>query len=127
LQVYRNEIAPAVIGRKPDNLFVTHGGKPRSEATIAIAIYKMILRHLGVKLTPHQYRHLCAKLILDRNPGAHELVRQVLGHSSAKTTANFYAGIDTLRAGRAHAELVNELRESNLVRTRRRRLLRTKA
>ena len=114
LQVYRNEIAPAVIGRKPDKLFITHRGKPRSQAAIAIAIYKAVLRHLGVKITPHQFRHLCAKLILDRNPGAYELVRQMLGHSSVKTTAEFYAGVDTLRAGRAHAELVNELRESNL-------------
>ena len=125
LHAYRNEIAPAVIGSKPDTLFVTHGGKPRSQATIAIAIYKTILRHLGVKLTPHQFRHLCAKLILDRNPGAYELVRQMLGHSSVKTTANFYAGVDTLRAGRAHAELVNELRESNLGRRRNRRPHRT--
>jgi integrase len=125
IQVFRNEIAPAVIGRKPDQLFVTHRGKPRSQATIAIAIYKTILRHLGVKLTPHQFRHLCAKLNLDRNPGAYELVRQMLGHSSVKTTAEFYAGLDTLRAGRMHAELVNALRESNLGRRRRRHLHRT--
>jgi integrase len=125
IQVYRNEIAPALIGQKPAKFFVTHRGKPRSQATIAIAIYKAVLRHLGVKVTPHQFRHLCAKLHLDRNPGAYELVRQMLGHSSVKTTANFYAGVDTLRAGRAHAELVNELRESNLGRRRRRRPLRT--
>ena len=121
LLVCRNEIAPAVIGRKPETLFVTPRGKPRSQAAIAIAIYKAILRHLGVKLAPHQFRHLCAKIILDRNPGAYELVRQHLGHTSQKTTANFYAGIDTLRAGRAHAELVNELRESDWGRRRRRR------
>ncbi len=120
LQVYRNEIAPAVIGRKPNTLFVTQGGKPRSQAAVAIAIRKAILCHLGVKVTPHQFRHLCAKLILDRNPGAYELVRQMLGHTSQKTTANFYAGLDTLRAGRAHAALVNELRESNLSRRHRR-------
>jgi integrase len=125
IQVFRNEIAPAVIGRKPDKLFVTHRGEPRSQATIAIAIYKTILRHLGVKLTPHQFRHLCAKLDLDRNPGAYELVRQMLGHGSAKTTAEFYAGLDTVRAGRAHAELVNELRESNFGRRRRRHPHRT--
>jgi integrase len=71
-------------------------------------------------MTPHQFRHLCAKLILDRNPGAYELVRQMLGHTSQKTTANSYAGIDTLRAGRAHAELVNKLRESKLGRDRHR-------
>ncbi len=122
LLVYRNEIAPVVIGRKPDRLFVTDAGKPRSQATIAIQIQKTIRRYLGVKITPHQFRHLCAKIILDRNPGAYELVRQMLGHTSQKTTANFYAGIDTLRAGRAHADLVNELRESNLGRGRQRRL-----
>ena len=110
LQAYRNEIAPAVLGGKPARLFITLKGRPRSQAAVAIAIRKAILRHLGVTMTPHQFRHLCAKIILDRNPGAYELVRQVLGHTSSKTTANFYAGIDTLRAGRAHAELVNELR-----------------
>jgi integrase len=126
LQVYRNDIAPAIVGRKPDTLFVTPSGKLRSQAAVSIAIHKAILRHLGVKLTPHQFRHLCAKAILDRNPGAWELVRQMLGHTSAKTTANFYAGIDTLRAGRAHAELVNELRQSNLGRRRNRHSHRTK-
>jgi integrase len=121
LQTFRNEVAPAVIGRKPDTLFITANGKPRSQAAIAIAIHKEILRQLGVNMTPHQFRHLCAKLILDCNPGAYELVRQMLGHTSQKTAAHFYAGIDTLRAGRAHAELVNKLRESKLGRGRRRR------
>jgi integrase len=124
--VYRNEIAPGVIGRKPGRLFVADTGKPRSQATIAIHIQKAIMRHLGVKVTPHQFRHLCAKVILDRNPGAYELVRQLLGQSSQKTAAKFYAGIDTLRAGRAHAALINELRESNLGRGRHRRLSRPK-
>jgi integrase len=53
-----------------------------------------------VKQTPHQFRHLAAKMILDEHPGAHELVRQ-MGHKNAKTATNFYAGIDTRRAGRA--------------------------
>jgi integrase len=121
LHAYRNEIAPGVLSSKPDALFVTNEGKCRSQAAIAIAINKAVFRHLGVKLTPHQFRHLCAKIILDRYPGAYELVREMLGHTSLKTTVNSYAGINTLRAGRAHAELVNELRESNLGRHRRRR------
>jgi integrase len=121
LSVFRNEIAPAVIGRKPENLFITAKGRPRSQAAIAIAIQKTILRHLGVKMTPHQFRHLCAKIILEKNPGAYELVRQMLGHTSQKTAANFYAGINTLRAGRAHADLINEIRQSNPGRGRHRR------
>jgi hypothetical protein len=43
-------------------------------------------------------------------------VRQLLGHKNSKTTTNFYAGIDTRRAGREHAELVMRLRESGFVR-----------
>jgi integrase len=34
LQVYRNEIAPAVIGKCPDAVFVTFSGKPRTQAAI---------------------------------------------------------------------------------------------
>jgi integrase len=121
LYVYRNEIAPAVIGERPERLFVTLAGKPKIAYAIAIAIQKAVARHLGVKITPHQFRHLAAKIILDANPGAYELVRQLLGHKSLTTTTNFYAGIDTRRAGRAHAELVLKLRETKLERRRNRR------
>ena len=119
LEVYRNEIAPAVTGKRPDAVFVTWAGKPKTQAALTLAIEKTTLRHLGVKLTPHQFRHLAAKIMLDEHPGAYELVRQLLGHKNSKTTTNFYAGIDTRRAGRAHADLVMKLRESNIVRRRR--------
>jgi integrase len=114
--IYRNEIAPAVIGKRPDAVFVKYTGKPRGQAAITDAIEKTILRNLGVRLTPHQFRHLAAKIILDVNPGAHELVRQILGHKNTKTTTNFYAGIDTRRAGRAHADLIMQLREKGISR-----------
>jgi integrase len=113
LLVYRNEIAPAVIGRRPDAIFVTNSGTTKRQAAIANAIQKAILQYLGVKMTPHQFRHWCAKIVLDHNPGAYELVRQMLGHTSQKTTTSFYAGIDTRRAGRHHAELIMRVRESN--------------
>jgi hypothetical protein len=64
---------------------------------------------------------LTAKIILDANPAAHELVREILGHTSIKTTRAFYAGPNTLRAGRAHAELILKMRDSKLGRGRRRR------
>src|SRR5260370_40410693 len=41
--------------------------------------------------------------------GAYEVVRQFLGHKTLKTTTRFYAGPDTRRAGRAHAELIRRL------------------
>ena len=122
LQVYRNEIAPAVTGQRPDAVFVTFSGKPRTQAAIKIAIQRTVLRNLGVKLTPHQFRHLAAKFTLNANPGAFEFLRQLLAHKNLKTTTNFYAGTDTRRAGRAHADLIMQLRESNLGRGRGRRI-----
>jgi integrase len=114
LQIYRNEIAPAVIGKRPDPVFVSFSGKARTQEAIKVAIEKTVLRHLGVKMTPHQFRHLAAKIELDGNPGAYELVRQLLGHKNLKTTVNNYCGLDTKRARRAHAELIMKLRESKL-------------
>lgn len=111
LAIYRNKIAPSVIGFRPDRLFVTWSGKPRSQATLALAIEKTVLKFVGVRLTPHQFRHLAAKLRLDEDPRAYELVRQLMTHKNLETTTNFYAGIDTLRAGRAHSKLISELKE----------------
>ena len=38
--------------------------------------------------------------MLDAAPGSFEIVKQLLGHKNIKTTTNFYAGIDSRRAGR---------------------------
>jgi integrase len=120
LYAFRNEIAPSAIGRRPDHLFVSSKGKPRSLAAIRVAIQRTVLRHVGVKITPHQFRHLAAKIHLDANHGAYESVRQLLVHKTLRTTTRFYAGPDTRRAGRAHADLIGKLREPRLERIRRR-------
>jgi integrase len=124
LHLYRNELAPAVTGKRPDAVFVTSSGRQRTQGAITVAIEKAVLRSLGVKLTPHQFRHIAAKIILDANPGAYELVRQLLGHRNMKTTTNFYAGIDTRRAGRAHADLLMKLRDTKMGQGRHRRIVR---
>lgn len=114
LHLYRNQIAPTVIGKRPERLFVTWRGKPRTQAAISVAVEKTVLKHVGVRLTPHQFRHLAAKIILDENPGAYEMVRELMGHKNMQTTTNFYAGIDTRRAGRAHLELIDKIRRREI-------------
>ena len=113
LHVYRNKIAPTVIGKRPDHLFLTWRGKSRTQAAIAVAIETTVLKYVGVRLTPHQFRHLAAKIILDANPGAYELVRELMGHKNMQTTTNFYAGIDTRRAGRAHVDLIAKIKSAD--------------
>jgi integrase len=118
---FRNSIAPQVIGSKPNSVFVTWAGTPRGQPALASAITKIVRRQLGLRLTPHQFRHLAAKIYLDQNPGGFELVRQLLGHKNLKTTIGAYAGINTKRAGRAHAQLLMKIREQEFAPARRRK------
>jgi integrase len=56
-----------VTGKRPDAVFVSFKGKPKKN--IKSAIEKTVLRHLGVKITPHQFRHLAAKIALPPRRG----------------------------------------------------------
>jgi integrase len=81
-------------------LFVAQGGKPKSQTTLSQQLTAVIRDRVGVRMTPHQFRHFAAKLLLEHSPGAFAAASQLLGHRNPKTTINFYAGIDTLTAGR---------------------------
>jgi integrase len=59
-------------------------------------------------MTPHQFRHLAARIILRTNPGAYETVRQLLGHKNLRTTTWFYSEEDTKAAGLHHQRMVEE-------------------
>jgi integrase len=111
LYAFRNEIAVGVIGRRPDFLFISAKGNRRKLSTLRVAIQRAVLRRVGIKITPHQFRHLAAKIHLDANPGHYEVVRQFLGHKTLRTTTRAYAGPNTRGAGKAHAELISKLRQ----------------
>lgn len=102
---YRNRIAPKIIGKRPDRLFVNVDGSPKTQWTVAWTI-RTYLRRAGIMLSSHQFRHLAAMVMLDARPGDFENPRQLLGHKSLSTTIAAYAGIDTRRAARHHQRLV---------------------
>ena len=118
---YRDRIAPKVIGHRPERVFVNADGTPKSQATVAWLIKTYLARRAGIVLTPHQFRHLSAKIMLDAEPGNFETVRQLLGHKNRKTTANFYAGIDTRRAARHHQRLIERALDAQKPAVRRKR------
>lgn len=117
---YRERIAPKVIGRRPDRVFVGANGAPKVQATVAYLIQTYLRKKAGIVLTPHQFRHLAAKIILRTNPGAYETVRQLLGHKNLRTTTWFYAGEDTRAAGLHHQRLVEAAVARDQPRTSRR-------
>jgi integrase len=103
---YRERIAPKIIGERPARLFVNVDGTPKEEKALGVLITKFARRRAGITLTPHQFRHLSAKVLLDHQPGGFETVRQLLGHKNLQTTVFSYAGIDSRRAGRHHQRLI---------------------
>jgi integrase len=110
LRVYKDEMLEPMLRRKATHLFDTGQGKLKQQKTISWLIKRTVDRHLGITMTSQQFRHLTSKLTLDANPGALHLVTANLGHKNSKTTLNFYAGLDTRRAGRFLADLVEQER-----------------
>jgi integrase len=105
---YRNRIAPKVIGKRPDRLFVKADGTPKNQWSVAWLIRTYLKRRAGIVLSSHQFRHLAAKVVLDREPGNFETPRELLGHKNQQTTVNAYIGISSRRAARHHQRLVEQ-------------------
>ncbi len=118
---YRERIAPKVIGRRPTRLFVKQDGSSKGQAMVAHLITTYLRKRAGVVMTPHQFRHLAAKIMLRQQPGAHETVRQTLGHKNLKTTNWFYAGDDTRAAGLQHQRAVEQAAADSRLRSRRKK------
>lgn len=113
LRHYRDHIVPSVTGRKRQQIFVNVHGGHKTQSAIADHIARMVRRRIGVAMSPHLFRHLAAKRLLDASPGDFETVRQLLGHRNMSTTTNFYAGIDSRRAARHHQHLIDLARMKN--------------
>ncbi|VVT02515.1 site-specific integrase [Rhizobium sp. EC-SD404] len=102
---YQNNMLPALQANSHGQVFVQPGGDGRSQANLANLIKSAVRKELGIHMTPHQFRHLAAKLYLDAHPEDFETVRGVLGHSFTKTTMT-YAGLGTERSSRVYGKFI---------------------
>jgi integrase len=80
--------------------------------TLRKQISSVIFTHSGLRVHPHLFRHIGAKLFLDDNPGAYEVVRRVLGHRAIASTTNFYTGFETAAAVRHFDATILRLRNT---------------
>jgi len=92
-----------------DWLFAGAGREHKGTKTLSEQISQRLWKELGLEITPHQFRHAAAYIMLKADPGNYELVRRVLGHRSIATTLNFYIGLETLEATRLFGEMVTDL------------------
>lgn len=98
---------------KPDCPFLFPGEDGlscKAQGTLAQQLVRLVEARIGVRLTPHQFRHLAARVLLHAAPGAFGAAQQLLGHKHMKTTTAFYAGIDTLAAGRQYDAILQATR-----------------
>lgn len=114
LRVYLEEFRPRLVEAPSAWLFPGRGGNPKHERVLAKQITDTIRERTGLDIHPHLFRHLAAKLYLDRNPGGYEVVRRVLAHRRMETTVGFYTGTETAAAVRHFDAEMLKLRSSTV-------------
>jgi site-specific recombinase XerD len=92
-------------------LFPGRKMNPKDDTSLRRQIQKTIWNETGIKLTPHQFRHAAAKILLDAKPGYYEVVRKVLGHKNLSTTYSHYAGAETQAAVELFDEVIIQHRQ----------------
>lgn len=111
ITTYMRSFQPLLCEKASALLFPNASGDgPMSEDGLRSQIKGLALERAGLVLHPHLYRHIAAKVILDRNPGAYGRVRLLLVHRSTSTTETYYAGAETRAAIAMYGRDVLQLR-----------------
>ncbi len=91
-------------------LFPGETGGPRSYSAMRDAVSKPLSKHAGIELSPHLYRHIIAKIVVERRPELALDVSRRLGHKSINMTYQHYLGTETASASRRINKLLAETR-----------------
>jgi len=118
LRWYRRHILPRLGADMNGPIFVTRKGIRKSQKTLTVQIIDTIELHVGIHMTPHQFRHFCATSYLEDHPEDFETAQAMLGHAWSKTT-RIYAGSSSRRASRAYNQHLFKQRDAlKLMRSR---------
>jgi integrase len=93
-------------------LFPGRAGRRRSDTSFAALLTKFLKRELGVTMHTHLFRHLAAKVHLEARPEDIESVRQILGHTTTRTTLRAYAELKSDAAFRRYDETIMQRRDA---------------
>ena len=110
VKAYVERYRGTLTGSPSPFLFPGRHGRPKDRSCLSRQISKALLDASGIRLTPHQFRHAAAKILLDRRPGHYEVVRQLLGHNSTSTVYESYSGTETRAAHAVFDEVILDAR-----------------
>jgi len=113
LREYLDKYRPALCGPQNRKLFPAERGSQgcKSIGAFRTQIVRAALRYAGLQINPHLFRHIAAKLHLDRNPGEYGVISELLGHKSLATTKRCYTGLETDAAVRHFDKTILNLRQ----------------
>ena len=112
---YIHDFRPTLLrGRDENVLFPGLRAGAKGKITFSGQITERILKHTGVRITAHQFRHAAAALILQKFPGNYELVRLILGHRNVQTTIKCYSGLKEIQATQIYGKIIRERLQTNL-------------
>lgn len=121
IDLYLKRFRPIIARSSGAVLFPSSNGKRKAQETLSLQIKQAVRKYCVLKITPHQFRHLAAMMVLDKHPNALHLVQRLLGHKNPKTTLQFYAGLNPRGASRLMGQLVADYRQKPEMSSRRRR------
>jgi integrase len=89
-----------------DALFPGATGEPKQSTRLATQIKETVARYTGLTVNVHAFRHIAARLYLERFPQEYFLVGLLLGHRSVLTTMRAYCELGVRPAARQYSEHV---------------------
>ena len=112
LDLFLAEHRPQLPGSTGPYLFPGMSGGPKSDNAMRAAVSDPLKKHCGLTVSPHLFRHIIAKIVVERDPGMYIAVSRHLGHKSINTTLGSYLGTETRAASRRLGRLLVEARDN---------------
>jgi Phage integrase family len=112
---YVRDFRPKLPGAElSDYLFPSVSGSHRHPNNFGTRLANTVYKHVGLRVTAHQFRHAAGAIILKHNPAAHGLVQSLLGHKRVETTIRYYAALESLSSSIAYHDLLRSRVRKNL-------------
>ena len=73
---------------------------------------RALKEHAGITVSPHLYRHIIAKIVVEKRPELALDVSRRLGHKSLQTTYQSYLGTEGPAASRRINDLLKTARDT---------------
>ena len=115
LDTYVSRCLPILVRGGSTYLFPNTTGGTKREDGLSVQIKTFVKRETGLILNAHLFRHLAAKLYLERNPGDYPTVQMLLGHKDLQTTLRAYVGMEQGDAIKRFDKMMGDLLTAGVV------------